>query len=457
MVLAPWEAPLAFKAILLFIAFSSQEEIMANIKQMYRTVMEDHFPDRMVVEFGSQKLVYRKRAWKIPDEKTGELIEKGLRYGENPGQEAALYELVQGNLTVGGVEFIGAGKGLVSAIGEEDMIQSGKHPGKINFTDADNALNILKFLTDRPAAAIMKHNNPSGVALGRTLAEAYGRANMADRIAAFGGCLAVNRALDKATAQMVSENYLEVVVAPEYEEGTVDILKKRANLRIVRVPRMDRLAEYRDVRFVDIKSLIDGGIIIQQSPINVIRSKKDFQTATATTKGQTYTIERGPTEAEYSDMGFGWAVEQGVSSNSVLYVKNGCTVGIGTGEQDRVGVAEIAVFKAYTKYVDTLCFQNLGIPYKTLEMEIAQGKRDRALKEELDQKTREDRGGIKGAVMISDAFFPFRDGVDVGIKEGVTAIVHPGGSDRDFESIQACNEARPQVTMVFTGQRAFKH
>lgn len=430
---------------------------MANIKQMYRTVMEDHFPDRMVVEFGSQKLVYRKRAWKIPDEKTGELIEKGLRYGENPGQEAALYELVQGNLTVGGVEFIGAGKGLVSAIGEEDMIQSGKHPGKINFTDADNALNILKFLTDRPAAAIMKHNNPSGVALGRTLAEAYGRANMADRIAAFGGCLAVNRALDKATAQMVSENYLEVVVAPEYEEGTVDILKKRANLRIVRVPRMDRLAEYRDVRFVDIKSLIDGGIIIQQSPINVIRSKKDFQTATATTKGQTYTIERGPTEAEYSDMGFGWAVEQGVSSNSVLYVKNGCTVGIGTGEQDRVGVAEIAVFKAYTKYVDTLCFQKLGIPYKTLEREIAQGKRDRALKEELDQKTREDRGGIKGSVMISDAFFPFRDGVDVGIKEGVTAIVHPGGSDRDFESIQACNEARPQVTMVFTGQRAFKH
>ncbi len=430
---------------------------MANIKQMYRTVMEDHFPDRMVIEFGSQKLVYRKRAWKIPDEKTGELIEKGLRYGENPGQEAALYELVQGNLTVGGVEFIGAGKGLVSAIGEEDMIQSGKHPGKINFTDADNALNILKFLTDRPAAAIMKHNNPSGVALGRTLAEAYGRANMADRIAAFGGCLAVNRALDKATAQMVSENYLEVVVAPEYEEGTVDILKKRANLRIVRVPRMDRLAEYRDVRFVDIKSLIDGGIIIQQSPINVIRSKKDFQTATATTKGQTYTIERGPTEAEYSDMGFGWAVEQGVSSNSVLYVKNGCTVGIGTGEQDRVGVAEIAVFKAYTKYVDALCFQKLGIPYKTLEMEIAQGKRDGALKEELDQKTREDRGGIKGAVMISDAFFPFRDGVDVGIKEGVTAIVHPGGSDRDFESIQACNEARPQVTMVFTGQRAFKH
>jgi phosphoribosylaminoimidazolecarboxamide formyltransferase/IMP cyclohydrolase len=430
---------------------------MAELKQMYRTVMDDHFPDRMVIQFGNQVLVYRKRSWKIPDDKTGELIEKGLRYGENPGQEAALYELINGNLVLGGCEFIGPGNGLVSAISEAEMIQSGKHPGKINFTDADNALNILKFLLDRPAAAIMKHNNPSGVAYGKSLAEAYDKANMADRIAAFGGCLAVNRAMDKATAEMVSENYLEVVVAPDYEETTVEILKRRANLRIVRVARMDRLAEYRDARFVDFKSLMDGGIIIQQSPVNVIRTKKDFQNAQATYKGKAYAIERQPTEGELADMTFGWAVEQGVSSNSVLYVKNGVTVGIGTGEQDRVGVAEIAVFKAYTKYADAICFQKHRIPYKTLEMEIAQGKRDAGAKEEIDRETREARGGIKGGAMISDAFFPFRDGVDVGIKEGVTAIVHPGGSDRDFESIQACNEAKPQVTMVFTGQRAFKH
>jgi phosphoribosylaminoimidazolecarboxamide formyltransferase/IMP cyclohydrolase len=263
--------------------------------------------------------------------------------------------------------------------------------------------------------------------------------------------------MDKGMAERVSENYLEVVVAPEYEESTVDILKRRGNLRIVRVPRMDRLAEYRDTRFVDFKSLMDGGIIVQQSSLNAIKSMKDFQKATATYKGKTYTIARQPTEKEYADITFGWAVEQGVSSNSVLYVKDGQTVGIGTGEQDRVGVAEIAVFKAYTKYADGLCFRKFGIPYKTLEIEIAQGKRNPAIKEEIDRQTREDHGGIKGAVMVSDAFFPFRDGVDVGIKEGVTAIVHPGGSDRDFESIQACNEARPQVTMVFTGQRAFKH
>jgi phosphoribosylaminoimidazolecarboxamide formyltransferase/IMP cyclohydrolase len=424
---------------------------------MYRTVMDDHFPERLVIQFGNQVLVYRKRSWKIPDDKTGEVVEKGLRYGENPGQEAALYELTNGNLTLGGCEFIGPGKGLVSAISESEMIQSGKHPGKINFTDADNALNILKFLMDRPAAAIMKHNNPSGVARGKTLAEAYGLANLADRIAAFGGCLVVNRALDKATAEMVSENYLEVVAAPEYEDSTVEILKRRANLRIVKVPRMDRLAEYRDLRFVDFKSLMDGGIVVQQSSVNAIRTKNDFQKAQATYKGKVYAIERQPTEKEYDDMIFGWAVEQGVSSNSVLYVKNGVTVGIGTGEQDRVGVAEIAVFKAYTKYADAVCFRKHGIPYKTLEMEIAQGKREAGAKEEIDRETREARGGIKGAAMISDAFFPFRDGADVGIKEGVTAIVHPGGSDRDFESIQACNEGKPQVTMVFTGQRAFKH
>jgi phosphoribosylaminoimidazolecarboxamide formyltransferase/IMP cyclohydrolase len=430
---------------------------MADLKQMYRTVMDDHFPERMIIQFGNQILVYRKRSWKIPDDKTGEWIEKGLRYGENPGQEAALYELIHGNLVLGGCEFIGPGRGLVSAISEEEMLQSGKHPGKINFTDADNALNILRYLMDRPAAAIMKHNNPSGVAYGQTLAEAYDRANIVDRIAAFGGCLAVNRAMDKTTAEMVSENYLEVVVAPEYEETTVDILKRRANLRVVRVSRMDRLAEYRDTRFVDFKSLMDGGIIVQQSSLNAIKSKKDFQKATATYKGKIYTVEREPTEKEFADMVFGWAVEQGVSSNSVLYVKDGQTVGIGTGEQDRVGVAEIAVFKAYTKYADALCFRKYGIPYKTLEMEVGQGRRDPSAKEEIDLQTKKDRGGIKGSVMVSDAFFPFRDGVDVGIKEGVTAIVHPGGSDRDFESIQACNEARPQVTMVFTGQRAFKH
>ena len=430
---------------------------MSDIKKMYRTIMADHFPDEMIIKFGDQTLIYKKRTWKIPDEKTGELIEKGLRYGENPEQEAALYELVNGNLILGECQFIQPGNGLVSSINEEDMIQAGKHPGKTNLTDLDNGLNIIKFLSDRPAAAILKHNNPCGAAYGKTLSDAYDKANMADRIAAFGGCLVINRAMDKETAEMVSKNYLEVVAAPDFEEGTVQILANRKNLRIIRVSRISELEKYRTSRFVDFKSLIDGGIIVQQSPLNKIKTKDDFLPAKTTYKGQEYTIERQPTEKEYDDMLFGWHVEQGITSNSVIYVKDGVTVGIGTGEQDRVGVAEIAIFKAYTKYADAVCFKKYGIPYKTFELEVRDGKRDKAALIEIDDETKNGNGGLIGAAMISDAFFPFRDGVDAGIKEGITAIVNPGGSDRDFESIIACNEANPKVAMVFTGQRAFKH
>lgn len=430
---------------------------MSDIKKMYKTIMADNFPPEMTITFGDQKLVYKKRSWKLPDEKTGDLIEKGLRYGDNPDQQAAMYELAKGSLELAGVKFIVPGNGLVTSIAEEQMLQAGKHPGKTNFTDLDNALNILKFLMDRPAASIMKHNNPCGVAYGKTVAEAYVRANMADRIAAFGGCLAVTRPIDKETAEMVNANYLEVVAAPDFEAGAVDILKKRKNLRIIKLEKMNDLAKYRTMSFVEFKALIDGGLIVQQSQTNTIRTKDDFQPAKASYKGKEYAIERKPTDQEYDDMLFGWSVEQGITSNSVIYVKNGATVGIGTGEQDRVGVAEIAIAKAYTKYADRLCFEKHGVPYKEFELEASQGKRDAGALREVDEQTKKDKGGLLGSIMVSDAFFPFRDGVDVGIKEGISAIVQPGGSDRDFDTITACNEAKPKVTMVFTGQRVFKH
>ena len=430
---------------------------MSEIKKMYKTIMSDNFPPEMTITFGDQKLVYRKRSWKIADEGSGELIEKGLRYGENPDQQAAMYQLVSGNLMLAGAKFIEPGNGLVSTITEEQMVQAGKHPGKTNFTDLDNALNILKYLMDRPAAAIMKHNNPCGAAYGKTVAEAYDRANMADRIAAFGGCLVVNRPMDKQTAEMANMNYLEVVAAPDYEEGAIAVLSKRKNLRIVRLEKINELAKYRDMSVVEFKALIDGGLIVQQSQKNAIRKKADFQEAKTLYKGREYKIERKPTDQEYDDMLFGWNVEQGITSNSVIYVKDGVTVGIGTGEQDRVGVAEIAIYKAYTKYADALCFKKYGIPYKTFELEAGQGKRDKGALKEIDEQARKDKGGLIGSTMVSDAFFPFRDGVDVGIKEGIVAIVQPGGSDRDFDVITACNEANPEVTMVFTGQRVFKH
>ncbi|MBT8333013.1 MAG: IMP cyclohydrolase, partial [Deltaproteobacteria bacterium] len=416
---------------------------MSDIKKMYTTILGDHFPLDMTLTFGDQKLVYRKRTWKIRQD-DGSIDERGIRYGENPDQEAALYELVNGNLVLGDCSFIEPENGLVSAIPVEDMLQVGKHPGKINLTDIDNGLNILKYFTHKPAAVILKHNNPCGAAYGSTLAEAFDRANRADRIAAFGGAVILSRPCDRDTAELLAQNYLEVVCAPEFEDGSLDIIKKAKNLRVIRIAQIDRLADFENYRFIDFKSLIDGGIIVQQSAVNSIRSKTDLKPATATWQDKQYRCQREPTAREIDDMIFGWAVEHGVTSNSVLYIKDGCTVGIGTGEQDRVGVAEIAIHKAYIKYADILCFDRFQISYAELELAISQGKRDKKEKEAIDKQVINDKAGLLGSVMISDAFFPFRDGADVGIKQGISAILQAGGSMRDFEAIEACNEADPQ-------------
>jgi phosphoribosylaminoimidazolecarboxamide formyltransferase/IMP cyclohydrolase len=429
---------------------------MADIKKMYSTILGDHFPLEMTIGFGNQTLVYRKRTWKISQE-DGSVDERGIRYGENPDQEAALYELVNGNVSLGECTFIEPGNGLVSAIEVEDMLQVGKHPGKINLTDIDNGLNILKYLMEKPAAVILKHNNPCGAAYGHDIANAFDRANRADRIAAFGGAVVLNRACDKNTAELLANNYLEVVCAPEFEEGSLEIISKRANLRVIKISKIDRLADFERHRFIDFKSLIDGGIIVQQSAVNSIRRVNDLKPAAASFQGSEYHCERRPDQREIDDMIFGWAVEHGVTSNSVLYVKDGCTVGIGTGEQDRVGVAEIAVHKAYIKYADILCFDRFNMSHADMELAITKKELKQEELEQVDQQVKQDRAGLPGSVMISDAFFPFRDGADVGIQQGVSAILQAGGSMRDFETIQACNEASPKVAMMFTGQRSFKH
>ncbi|MDR3088983.1 MAG: IMP cyclohydrolase [Desulfobulbaceae bacterium] len=429
---------------------------MTDLKKAYSTILGDHFPTEMTISFGDQTLVYRKKTWAIPLADGG-VDERGLRYGENPDQEAALYELVGGNLVLGEAAYIRPGNGLVSAISVADMLQVGKHPGKINLTDVDNGLNIIKYLMDRPAAVILKHNNPCGAAYGKDLADAFDRALRADRIAAFGGAVVLNRPCDTDTANLLAKNYLEVLAAPDFEEGVLEILGRAKNLRILKIARIDRLAAYEHTRFVDFKSLIDGGIIVQQSAVNSIRHAADLQAAVAVWQGKAYACDRQPSQAEIADMLFGWAVEHGVTSNSVLYVKDGRTVAIGAGEQDRVGVAEIAVHKAYIKYADMLSFDRYGCGYADLELKIAAGEQPSAAKEEIDETTRRDRAGLPGSVMISDAFFPFRDGADVGIRQGITAILQAGGSLRDFETIVACNEARPQVAMMYTGQRSFKH
>jgi phosphoribosylaminoimidazolecarboxamide formyltransferase/IMP cyclohydrolase len=413
-----------------------------DLKTMYRTVMDDHFPPRMEISFvdGSkrQTLIFDKVSWVIDG------LEKGLRYGENPGQEAALYKLVNGNLALGAVENIQPGRYLASDI---ELLQSGKHPGKTNVTDADNALNILRYFTDRPTTVIVKHNNPCGVARSDSLLESYLRANMADRVAAFGGCIALNRAVDRATAEAIAQQYAEVVVAPEFEDGVIDIFARKKNLRVMRIGNMERLGAYVGQPVVEFKSLVDGGQIVQWSFVPVTRGSADLKPAECEHKGKTYRVNRTPTPSEVEDLLFGWFVEAGVTSNSVIYVKDQVTVGIGTGEQDRVGVAEIARDKAYRKLADRTCFETYGLAYNEMT--------DAEKKAEIDARVAKAKGGLIGAAMVSDAFFPFRDGVEVGIREGITAVVQPGGSENDHQVIAACNES--DVAMVFTGQRSFKH
>jgi phosphoribosylaminoimidazolecarboxamide formyltransferase/IMP cyclohydrolase len=414
-----------------------------DLKKMYRTIVKDHFPPRMEIAFvddGDQRqtLFYERVSWTIDGEA------KGLRYGENPGQEAALYRLVNGNLALAGTQTIQPGRYLASDI---ELLQSGKHPGKTNLTDADNALNILRYFTDTPTSVIVKHNNPCGVAQAESLADAYHRAYMADRVAAFGGCIALNRSVDNATAEAIADQYAEVVVAPEYEAGSLEILARRKNLRVIRIQAIEKLQQFVGERVVDFKSLIDGGVIAQWSFAPVTLTPADLMLASSEYQGKTYTIARKPTPAELDDLLFGWLVESGLTSNSVIYVKDRCTVGIGTGEQDRVGVAEIARDKAYRKLADRYCFEELGIAYNELE--------DEEKKAAIDSRVCEENGGLPGSSMVSDAFFPFRDGVMVGIREGVKAVVQPGGAMNDWNVIEACNEAG--ATMVFTGQRSFKH
>ncbi len=398
-----------------FFRLHNQRNFLKDLKAAYRTIEADHFAPKMEISFitGDRRetLRYEKVTWNIGGE------EKGLRYGENPGQEAALYKLVNGNLVLGDVEMLQPGQYLAST---PELLQSGKHPGKTNVTDTDNALNILRYLTDKPCAVIVKHNNPCGVALGETLAEAYYRANKADRLAAFGGAIALNRECDLETAKLIVENYAEVVVAPEFAPGVMDLFAAKKNLRVFRIRNMARLVDFVARPVIDFKSLIDGGIVAQTSFVAQARRPEDFMPAVC----------------------------------NRLYVKDGVTVGIGTGEQDRVGVAEIARDKAYTKHADWLAWEKFGKPFNDLRLVF--GDEDGARKQaEVMEQTRAEKGGLPGCAMVSDAFFPFRDGLEVGIREGITSVVQPGGAIRDWDVIDCANDAN--VAMVFTGQRSFRH
>ncbi|MDR2301445.1 MAG: IMP cyclohydrolase [Deltaproteobacteria bacterium] len=430
-----------------------------DLKNIYKKDLTEDFPDQLTIKLGEVELVYQKRLFDLPNEQ-GQIVQSGLRYGENPDQGAALYRLINGHLALAGLEFVSPKNGLVSNIGlspKDAIYGSRKHPSKTNLTDVDSALGILRYLGDKPAAIIVKHNNPSGAAQDDDQARAFQKAFEADRIAAFGGALVLNTPLTQDTAFLMNDRYLEVVAAPDFEEGVLNILSRKPDLRIFKISDIAKLKDYAYLRFLDIKSLLDGGLILQHSAVNKILKASDFKVATAEKNGQKISSQRQPTEAEYQDLLFGWAVEQGVISNSVLFVKNQVTVAIGCGQQDRVGVVEVAAFKARRNYAEHLSHSNHGLSLLELSQAVEEGPKPMEAFSEILKQVDDQRGNLMGSVMVSDAFFPFRDAVDSAIVEGVTAIAHPGGSLRDYESIVAANETEPQVAMVFTGQRAFKH
>lgn len=410
---------------------------------MYREFADDVLPPVMEIVFrdaaGVPSVIhYEKVEWTVDGHK------RSLRYGENPDQSAALYRPVGGNLTIAGVELVQADGQLVAAA---ELLQFGKHPGKTNLTDVDSALAILRYLMDRPACAVIKHNNPSGVALGDSIAAAYHEAYMADRVAAFGGTVVLNRELDAATAREIAAAYCEVVAAPEFGPGAFDILSSKRNLRIIRIPGIERLASYAAARNLDFRTLLDGSCVVQRSFSSRILTASDLLPAETLYRDQLYAVQREPTQHELADMLFAWAVECGVTSNSVVFVRNGKTIGIGAGEQDRVGVAILARDKAYRKLEDRLCWERYGKGWNELTDDHARAP--------VEDEVAALHGGLQGSVMASDAFFPFRDGLEVGLQQGVSAVIQPGGAMRDWDIITACNAYN--AAMKFTAQRCFRH
>ncbi|WP_457644121.1 bifunctional phosphoribosylaminoimidazolecarboxamide formyltransferase/IMP cyclohydrolase [Persephonella sp.] len=318
---------------------------------------------------------------KFPEEFSVPFRKKNtLRYGENPHQEAAVY--------ISPVEY----KGLSVA---ESEVLHGKEMSYNNFLDVEAAVNLVKEF-EETACVIVKHNNPCGVAISHTPEKAYREALSRDPKSAFGGIVAFNRSVDIDTAKALTEIFLEVIVAPDFDKDAFDYLTgKKKNLRLVKIKNFDRKAEGLDYR------RISGGILVQDRDTQLYNELK-------------VVTDREPTDKEMEDLLFAWKVVKHVKSNSVVIAKNKATVGIGPGQTSRVDSLETAVKKAKEFNLDT-----------------------------------------EGSVLASEAFFPFRDSVDQAAKYGIKAIIQPGGSIRDNEVIQAANEHG--IAMVFTGMRHFKH
>lgn len=273
----------------------------------------------------------------------------------------------------------------------------GKELSYNNIADTDAALECVKQFSEGPACVIVKHANPCGVALGAHLLEAYERAYSTDPESAFGGIIAVNQELDEATARSIIERqFVEVIIAPRVSAAASAVVAAKKNVRLLECGEWDSELVHR----LDFKR-VNGGLLVQDADLRLTES---LHTVT----------ERAPTEREMADLLFTWRVAKQVKSNAIVYGRDAMTIGVGAGQMSRVNSARIAAIKA----------EQAGL-------------------------------AVAGAVMASDAFFPFRDGIDQAAANGITAVIQPGGSMRDEEVIAAANAHG--MAMVFTGMRHFKH
>jgi phosphoribosylaminoimidazolecarboxamide formyltransferase / IMP cyclohydrolase len=301
-----------------------------------------------------------------------------LPYGENPHQRAAYYQQV------------GARRHVLSQVQQHH----GKEISYNNILDLDTARALVAEL-EEPACAIVKHNTPCGAATGADAGDAYRRARDADPVSAFGGIVALNRPVDAATAEALSEQFVEVLFAPGYDDAALEILSRKPNVRILE--NMERRGPAGDFRVTQ----VEGGLLVQDGDATLVPGEA-MEVVTG----------RAPTDQEWADLRFAWRVCRHVKSNAIVLARDGVTAGIGAGQMSRVDAVRLAVEKSPL-------------------------------------------GSLQGAVLASDAFFPFPDGPALAIESGVTAIVQPGGSKRDDEVVAAADAAG--VAMVFTGRRHFRH
>jgi phosphoribosylaminoimidazolecarboxamide formyltransferase/IMP cyclohydrolase len=299
-----------------------------------------------------------------------------LRYGENPHQSAGLYE-DRGNDALG--------------VANAELL-SGKEMSFNNYVDADAAWQLVCDF-DELACTIIKHTNPAGTALGGNTEDAYRKALACDPVSAFGGIVAFNRRVDEAAARALTENFVEVIIAPDYENAALEVLQKKKNLRVLRAGEPEAAAglEYKQ---------ISGGMLVQTRDTHKLK-REDLKVVSS----------RAPSEKEIDDLLFAWTVCKHTKSNAIVYARDRQAVGVGAGQMSRVDSVKIGAMRAQ-------------LP-------------------------------LAGSVLASDAFFPFRDGIDEAAKHGITAVIQPGGSMRDSEVIAAADEHG--LAMVFTGIRHFKH